>query len=380
MKILYIITQGGLWGGAQRYVCDAATGAREQFEVFVAVGEPDGKRDLQERLLSESGSRNRKSPGVLSVIQLRHLRRRISPMHDLLAVLELRKLYRELQPDIVHLNSSKAGVVGAISAIGMPVKVVYTAHGWVFTEPGGFFKKTVYLFLEWLAARFRDRTIALSQSDREIAEKKLHIRASTIHYIPLGIDSAPFLPKTRSETCRIFCVANFFPAKGVNVLIQAFIRAFTDETPARLTLIGDGPERERLTEMVRAARKEDKIIFAGFVPDAGRAMADADLVVLPSLKEGLPYALLEARRARVPIIATSVGDIPNHIKNLETGLLVPPGDAQKLADALAYAYAHPEDMRRMADVAPLPPTRETMINGTISLYREMFRREEESHS
>ena len=104
-KLLYVITQGQ-WGGAQKYVYDLSLALREEFEIIVAVGEPNDKPDLQNRLKKAN----------LSYIQLRHLRRAISPWHDLLAIFELRGLYRKLKPSIVHLNSSKAGILGSLAA------------------------------------------------------------------------------------------------------------------------------------------------------------------------------------------------------------------------------------------------------------------------
>src|SRR3989338_1917766 len=96
--ILYIITQGE-WGGAQRYVFDLATGLADEFEITIAIGEPTGRLDLQNKIESwniEHGTWN------IATITLRHLVRKISPIHDILAVFELTKLYRTLKPDIIH--------------------------------------------------------------------------------------------------------------------------------------------------------------------------------------------------------------------------------------------------------------------------------------
>src|SRR3989338_10235564 len=97
-KLLYVITQGA-WGGAQKFVFDLATSLADDFDVIVAVGEPKGAQDLQTRITYHVSR--------IKMIQLQHLERRILPIHDILAVLELRKLFKKLKPSIIHLNSSK---------------------------------------------------------------------------------------------------------------------------------------------------------------------------------------------------------------------------------------------------------------------------------
>src|SRR3989344_796374 len=152
-KLLYVITQGQ-WGGAQKYVYDLSLALREEFEIIVAVGEPNDKPDLQNRLKKAN----------LNYIQLRHLRRAISPWHDLLAIFELRRLYLKLRPSIVHLNSSKAGILGSFACQMSNVKcqmLVYTVHGWVFNEPLSLAKKKLYKLLEKITARAKSQIIVL---------------------------------------------------------------------------------------------------------------------------------------------------------------------------------------------------------------------------
>src|SRR3989344_2985002 len=129
IKILYIITQGEM-GGAQRYVYDLATGLDpKQYKVTVAVGNERG--DLEKKL----------SAAGISTRVLRHLKRAINPWHDLLVLWEIRRLIQAVKPDIVHLNSTKAGFVGSIAAAMAGARnVVFTAHGFAFLEPGSALK------------------------------------------------------------------------------------------------------------------------------------------------------------------------------------------------------------------------------------------------
>ena len=117
-KILYIITQGH-WGGAQKYVYNLASALSNSFEVVVAIGEPNNNPDLQ-RLLKDKG---------IEHIQLKHLRRSISPIADLLAIFELKKLYKKIKPNIIHLNSSKASILGSLASY----KLQATSYSILFT-------------------------------------------------------------------------------------------------------------------------------------------------------------------------------------------------------------------------------------------------------
>jgi len=108
LKILYIITQGE-WGGAQRYVFDLVNNLADIFDITIAIGEIDGDQALKSKVKSQKSK--------VKIVELKHLVRNISPVHDVLAIFELKKLYKTLKPDIIHLNSSKAGIIGSLAII-----------------------------------------------------------------------------------------------------------------------------------------------------------------------------------------------------------------------------------------------------------------------
>ena len=114
-KLLYVITQGA-WGGAQKYVFDLATSLADDFDVTVAIGEPDGVQDLQSRITLRQAQGRQYHVSRIKIMQLKHVVRRISPLHDFLAIFELRQLYKKIKPDIVHLNSSKASIIGSLAS------------------------------------------------------------------------------------------------------------------------------------------------------------------------------------------------------------------------------------------------------------------------
>ncbi len=184
MKILFIITQGH-YGGAQKYVLDLLAGLKDKHEVFFAVGE-DHDHSVAQILSSTSQN--------TPLFELKHLKRNISPIHDVLALRELHSLYQSLKPDIVHLNSSKAGVIGSLART-KETRIVYTAHGWVFLEPLSPLKKLIYQGLEYISSRFQDATIVLSPEEHAVALTQLHIPESKLHTIPVGIAPITFFKK-----------------------------------------------------------------------------------------------------------------------------------------------------------------------------------------
>jgi glycosyltransferase involved in cell wall biosynthesis len=338
-KLLFVITQG-VWGGAQKYVLSHAKALSEEFTVYVAVGEPTGKKDLQKAILRF----NETTPNTITLISLMHLRRSISPLHDAAAIIELRSLMNHLQPAVVHLNSSKAGVLGSL-ALPKKQKALYTVHGWVFNEPRNRYVNTLFRFLERRSARARAKrggaTILLSDQEKKMGAHILAGTPSTI--IPIGIE--PLTQLTKQEAQRVLfetlpsfpknnriigCVANFYKTKGIDILIAAA----TMVPDATFVVIGEGPERKMLESLISAHSLSNRFFLAGAIPDAATLMKAFDLAIIPSRKEGLPFTLLEWMSAGVPVIATDVGGIPSVIGNGITGTLVAPEDASDLASAV----------------------------------------------
>lgn len=369
-KILYVVTQG-TWGGAQRYVFDLAKSLHSEMDVTVAVSGSEG-RDLQTKLQELS----------IPVVELRHLVRRFSPFHDLLAVLELAKLYRRLQPDAVHLNSSKAGLIGSVARLfGLPknTTVIYTVHGWVFLEPLPQTTRWIYTQLEKVTARFKDAFILLGEKEKKVAKSTLGIAATKLHVIPLGITPPQFLSRQTARnlleqstgqvipSSHLFVgtIANYFTTKGLDILIEAVHQIKKTMPPTSFFLVGEGPERPHLESLIKKYQLEDTVFLTGFQPDASNLLPAFDLFVLPSRKEGLPYILLEALLTKLPIITTDVGNISEIFHNKKDGLLIRPEDSEVLAEALLTCLSTPIKPLTHADSQA---TLTRMVQATSRLY------------
>jgi glycosyltransferase involved in cell wall biosynthesis len=382
VKILFVITQG-FWGGAQKYVLELATNLGPSFDISLALGSEDYQA-FRTKITEHNPQ--------IKIYPLKHLKREISPLHDLLAIKELKKLYTKLQADIVHLNSSKAGFLGSLAKTAQ-TKIIYTAHGWVFLEPLSPLRKKLYQYIEQYSAKFKDAIIVLSKEDEHVAQEQLHIEKSKLHTIALATSDIAFLPKEQAREklleknphidmtkLLVMSIANHYPTKGLDILIDAIGKLSSEEQKQlQLCIIGDGPERTRLQTDINLLHLENTIFLIPFIENAASLLKAADLFVLPSRKEGLPYALLEALQAQIPIIATLVGGIPSLLKNKPESLLIAPEDSAALQDALQKFLKNPQDFKDSAKENKKESVEHSlsqMIEQTNTLYTSLLRTKE----
>jgi len=359
-KILYIVTQAE-WGGAQKYIFDLATNLANNFDITVATGSSGQSQELLNQLQVQ---------GIKTVV-FKHIKREIYPCQDLMAIREITHFLKQNKFDIIHLNSSKAGVIGAIAGrISKTPKIIYTAHGWVFEEQLPFYKRWLYLLMEKLASQLRDTTIVLSEKEKNIALKNKTAKQKSLFVIPNGIDleKIKFLGKeeARQEILRfaklaqndikkdaflIGTIANFYKTKGLDILLESFKEIIKINPNAKLVIIGDGPERNNLVKQIQRNNLYQHVILTGLLPEAYKYLWALDIFVLSSIKEGFPYAILEAMAAKLPIVATSVGAIPEILQNQKNALIVPPNNYLALSSALKELIQNPQQAEGLAKEA-----------------------------
>ena len=246
--------------------------------------------------------------------------------------------------NVVHINTSlnnKAyfrDLMYLAVAKLLRARVVYQVHGGKL--PMNFFdaRPLPTRFLRWTLT-LPDLIVLLGSGELEAYQ--LFVPEQDVVTIPNGIDCAPFLtiPVVHSQAeypLRLIYIGRLDRAKGLYETFQALRLAQELGVDARLTVGGGGPEEERLKRYAQALGIAAKVTFAGpvFGEDKVRLLAGADLMVLASYSEGLPYALLEAMAGGIPVIATPVGAIPDVVTDGMHGLLVPPRDGKAIAEAL----------------------------------------------
>lgn len=377
-KVLYLVTQSE-FGGAQKYVYSLATSlSRESYEIFVGCG-PGG--ELIPRLQQAD----------IKVFPIPNLEKeRFTPMKDLSAVRSLCRLIRQVNPTIVHANSTKAGFWGRVAArlAGVPV-IIFTAHGFILNEPMGLAEWLLFWAIEFTGASVGDAIITVSEFDRRTALHYL-IFPSSILTIWNGIEidsfqNTPTLSSVKTPKSSlglplhdrtVGTVANFYENKGLQYFVQAAARVRRVFPEANFIIIGDGRERPALENLSAQLDLKNSIHFLGRQNDVLQWMPFFDVFVLSSLKEGMPFSLLEAMSTARPVVATAVGGIPEVVMDGKTGILVPPRNPDAIANAIVSLLENPMRARKMGEAGRKRVlecfTLEKMVRETDALYQALL--------
>lgn len=324
MKIVYIITRSDVLGGASIHLLDLAKGMINQgHAVHVLVG---GTGIFTEELKKNN----------VSFSSLKYLKREIALTHDVLGFWEIKKYLKQLKPDIVHCHSSKAGLLGRLAAKSLGLPVVFTAHGWSFTEGISSRKQKIYAKIEKFLINFSDHIITVSEFDR-IYGFNFGVgspdKVTTVHNgIPIQ-DSQTKETKVVRQPCKVIMVARFDDQKDQMTLIQA-LGLLKNETWF-MEFIGSGPTLERCKQEANKLGLENKIKFLGQQRNIKDFLNNSDIFVLSTNYEGFPLTILEAMRAKLPVIATNVGGNNESIVGEKTGFLTKKNDPQDLSRALS---------------------------------------------
>jgi glycosyltransferase involved in cell wall biosynthesis/peptidoglycan/xylan/chitin deacetylase (PgdA/CDA1 family) len=249
--------------------------------------------------------------------------------------------------DIVHTHGCKADVYGRLAAASLHVPLVATYH---IDWPDRSLALHCYHLLDRLNLHRFQRVIAVSDAiERSLRRTGLPGRKTGV--IANGIDVSPFVSAQENKARKdlvIGVVGRLTPQKGHRYLLQA-APAIRQEFPnATFVFFGDGPEKDRLQQIALSLELDNSVVFAGQRSDMPAVYASIDLLVLPSVNEGMPMTLIEGLAARRPVVATRVGDVPKVIRHNETGLLVEPGNPEALKAAIITLLSDPAKAEALA--------------------------------
>ncbi len=329
-------------GGAQRFLYDLITHLdANNYEILAAAGL--GKKD-----------------GLLEKLEKKNIRialiknfSNIPGIKNILAFFEILLLTKKFKPDILYLLSSEAGFLGAFAGSlyrflsRKKIKIIYRIGGWAFKEPRNIVIKKIYLLAEKISAPFKNLIITNSEFDRQLAIKNKIAKAEKIVTIPNGLDvgGLKLLPKEEARKFLglkneivIGTIANLYKNKGLEYLIYAAEKIKNPEL--KFVIIGDGPEKENLKRLIGETYLENSVFLTGYIDSAYKYLKAFDIFVLPSVKEGQPWTILEAMAAEIPIVATNIAGIPEMLENEKSGLLVEPADPQAIALAIEKMLTH----------------------------------------
>ena len=340
-----MITKGAPFGGAQKYVYTLATALpTDSFEATVLVGEGN---DLKDRLQHRG----------VPVITLGDMRRDINVLSEFRAFSQLLKIIRTIKPDILHLNSTKAGGLGALAGrlCGVP-HIIYTVHGWPFNEKRGPLVTFVIWLLSAVSALLCHTVIVIARSEERSALSLPFVNKDRIQLVFNGIAPIEFEerntarqrllpvghPPIPDNVLWLGSIAELHRNKNISAALEALSRI---EIPFLYVVIGEGEQRPALEEQIRTSKLGGKVILAGKLDNAAAYLKAFDIFILPSLKEGTPYALLEAGLAGLPCLSTAVGGIPELIADRTSGILVQPV-ADEIRTGLEFLMSHPFERQR----------------------------------
>lgn len=321
MKILFIIARADTVAGAQVHVRDLAIELQKQHHKVLVI---TGKKGVYNKVLERAG---------IKYFVCNTLRQPISPWYDWLSLRFFLDSILQFQPDIISTHSSKTGILGRLAAKITKTPCVFTAHGWSFTAGVPEPSRTIYQTIEKLTEPLANKIICVSECDRQ-SGIQVGMKPENIITIHNGMtDISEDLKANLSQTnpIKIVMVARFSKQKDHLTLIEAF----KNIPDAELILIGDGEKLAEVQAYVEQIGIAEKVKFLGFRENVGEILAGAHIFALISNWEGLPYTIIEAMRAGLPVIASDVGGISEILIDGVTGYLIPRKDVATLSQRLS---------------------------------------------
>ena len=403
-RILYIITKS-VWGGAAKYVYDLATSlSKENFEVFIASGPAPKKarygKDNQGKFAEEIKKAN------LPYFEIHNFQRSVNPFKDIFAFFEILILLFKIKPDIIHVNSPKAGGITGIAAsiykvlhklqtTNYKLQTIYTPHGWAIKEDRPKWQVFLIKLFSKLTCLFYDKIICVSEYDKNIAIQNNIAPAHKITTIHVSISPKNISFLLREEAQKkllngktspfiIGTIAEWNKNKGLFYLLEAALEfkrkldnkqanAWSPISELDIILIGSGEnaDKEKMYDFVKNHNLEN-VHLIEWIDNAAAYLNGFDIFILPSIKEGFPYSILEAMAAQLPIITTPVGGIPEVIENNVNGILVQPKNSHELALKILYLINNPAIGREMARKAREKVEKEFSLEKMIKETKKVY--------
>jgi len=374
---LLLIKGSAPFGGDCVLMLELGRAAQEQgFDVDILATDPH----FQEMIRSQG----------LGLIDLDVIRREIRPLWDVRGLVRLTRFLSRSPYTIVHTHTTKPGIVGTLAARRAETPaVMHTVHLFPFHEETGRLVTSAYVAAERLAARWCDRIVTVSEFQRDWALRVGVGTPEQVVSIPNGVPTnRAQARRSRSEVraelglgdaFMILSTGRLAEQKGLEYLIRAAALLRQDLPAARIVLAGDGPLRDKLGKLVSSLGLEDTVALLGRRSDVGDLLAASDLVVLPSLWEGLSISLLEAMAAGKPVVTTSIGSNREVTNDGEAAVLVRPKDAASLAAAISSLAADGSRLQELGrkgqQVQRERYSLQRMLDAYMGEYDRLLRRE-----
>jgi glycosyltransferase involved in cell wall biosynthesis len=355
-------------GGIFRHILDVANGQAD--------------RGHQVGLIADSLTGGERATAALAEIAPRMklgvhriaIRREPHPT-DLLVWGQISRLIRRLRPDVLHGHGAKAGTFVRMKAASKEAIRVYTPHGGSLHYPPNTLKGALYSRLERAMMDRTDLFLFESAFARDTYQRMIGTPKGLVRCVFNGVTADEFDPVTKAEDATdIVYVGEFRHIKGADLLVDAVARLRGDGRPVTLTLAGDGEETEALKAQIQRLGLGDAVRFIGHVK-ARYGFSKGSLLVVPSRGDSMPYVVIEAAAAGIPMVAANVGGIPE-IFGPHTDALFAPNIVTAMADAIEIALENPAAALARAKALRerifLHFSQKAMVEGVLAGYRDAF--------
>lgn len=399
----------------------------KRFDSTLVTGEIGPKEGDMKYLAEQKG---------VSPVYIPGLQREISWANDILCLKRVYRLMKDIGPQIIHTHTAKAGTLGRLAAIlltilspGMGLKkrkpflLIHTFHGHIFHSYFGPVKTRIFLWLERFLARFTDRIVVISESQKyELAECYRIAPAHKFRVIPLGFDLSPFFSLDRTsgafrkelglskEAVLVSIIGRLVPIKNHRMFLESAVQVkkAARNTEVKFIIVGDGEKRDELRELRDQMGLVDDVLFVGWKTDLRPVYADSDIIALTSLNEGTPVAIVEAMASGRPVVATDVGGVADllvsdhnvktanpsatdgraKIRSLlydvgqgfyaaERGVIARPGDVDGFAGGILHLVKNPALRRELGRKGTVfckrKYSKERLVGDIENLYEEAYK-------
>jgi len=354
-------------GGAPLDTVQLAGFLSQKHEVYLVVGEKNKDEYDASFLL--------KAYPDLKVIHINEVHRSVNLFRDISAFFHIRRVLRKIQPDVVHTNGAKPGLLGRLAAISLNTKVIiHTYHGHVFHSYFNKFFSSLIVWIERALAKRSTKIIAISESQKnELANVYKICPDSKISAINLGIDVAKFNDDEgmrrklfrkeyllNEDEVAIGIVGRIVPVKDHFLFLEIVEKVLQKASKKiRFFIIGDGKERKELSDILTKKhidhvffpeeKRAGMVTFTSWILEIENAMSGLDIVVLTSLNEGVPIALLEAGAAAKPIVSTNVGSVNEIVADDKNGFIISSRSPDEFANKMQLLIEDSELRKKMGD-------------------------------
>ncbi|MHB1086316.1 MAG: glycosyltransferase family 4 protein [Minisyncoccota bacterium] len=379
-KVLFMVTKSN-FGGAQRYVFDITTTLpKDAFDVVALCGAAQDSKSAGPLIdmLKHAGIRT---------IFIPEMTRDVRTFNDIRVFFSIVRTIRAERPDIVHLNSSKAGGLGAFAArLSGVQRIVFTSHGLAYDEPRFFLSRFAIYLATWMTFLLSHRVICISKDTAHRAAR-LPFCARKVRLVYNGLRAPEMLERDQARAqllsvCPdiptnmpwIGTISELVPNKGLSYALKACDVLHRSGERFVFLIVGSGELQKSLTALIAERGLAEHVRLLGYVAQASKLLKAFDIFTLTSRKEGLPYVLLEAGYAALPVAATNIPGINDIVEDGESGALCPSDDPELFAHALSELLEHEPLRARLGSSLKKRVEAdfnfEKMLSGTLTVYRD----------